>query len=493
MSLRNNKTFLSRFRSVWNTLLSKAETPREIQERNDLYKLTLAVTFRDLRNTKSLSSFSNSSISDKIHAAAVGGSGAAADVHYMNYDETNDELGQIFDKAYDDLEQKKVYEMSIRELRSKAQELVRPQLSSLLHVFQYTEGIIPSTTSSSLDSESGEHILMKESNKKKCCDVLYEEQCQTLDLLKNYNMDNHGTDIVGMYDHDGDNNLIKKKSKKKTNQMLFLNKKLSAIQSIASFYQWEHFYFDSHNKIDENDGFDEFGYIQSIDEQVNNSIRYYQMINLSRSALIRQQIGYSIISLKSTLQNAGRGIFVDGCAPAGSILAFFPGDVWPKEYLVNSKALAPYFKKDPRYHLSIRYDDILIDCRKSPYTVLDDVNSNPFAVAHIANHPSKLDEPNCSTMAIDFIDDMKLREMKLEKYVPNTYKKHPMMFGPQAVDKDSIMMHSMGLLSSRDVKNEELFYDYRLSPGSEKSYPDWYHICDEEELKKRWHHDSNDS
>ena len=47
----------------------------------------------------------------------------------------------------------------------------------------------------------------------------------------------------------------------------------------------------------------------------------------------------------------------------------------------------------------------------------------------------------------------------------------PMMMGPQAVDKDSIFMHSMRLLAAKDVQNEELFYDYRLSSGSDESYP----------------------
>lgn len=157
--------------------------------------------------------------------------------------------------------------------------------------------------------------------------------------------------------------------------------------------------------------------------------------------------------------------------------------------MINSKSssLTPYFQKDPRYHLSFRYDDILIDCRKSPYTVLDDSNSNAFAVAHIANHPPESTTPNCSTMAIDFIDDMKLHELDLHTFVPNQYKRKPMMLGPRAVDFDSIMMHSMGLLSSRDVENEELFYDYRFSPALEKSYPVWYHICDEEAIKNRWH------
>ena len=47
------------------------------------------------------------------------------------------------------------------------------------------------------------------------------------------------------------------------------------------------------------------------------------------------------------------------------------------------------------------------------------------------------------------------------------------------------------------MENEELFYDYRLSPGdghandgsdgtSPGSYPSWYEVCDEESVRNRW-------
>ena len=472
-SSNKNKTILSRLTKVWNTFFSNKESPRNIQERNDLYKIALAVTFHDVRRLKNATTSNENrndvditAGEDDMSSSRSKGTenGTATDIPIVNDNSppstnnlitSQEELEAIFDEAHDILEQKKVYDMSIRGLRLETQQLLRPQVSSLLQVFQNTETMVPSTTR--LDSEeSEEFFMMREANKKRCCDVLYEEQCQTLDLLGD-NANHTELEVEG----------------RKVKKNPFLNKKLSAIQTIASFYEWEHFYFDksfenigdgsdiSNNNNDSNAaGADEFGYIQSTDEQVNSSIRYYQMINLSRSALIRQQIGYSVISLKSTLPNAGRGIFVDGTAPAGSILAFFPGDVWPKEYLVNSKAIAPYFKKDPRYLLSIRYDDILIDSRKAPYTVLDDDHSNAFAVAHIVNHPSKVEEPNCSTMAIDFMENMKLNETNIDIFVPNKYKKKPMMFGPQAMNHDAVMMHSMGLLSSRDITNEELFYDY---------------------------------
>ena len=44
-----SKSLASKIRSVWKTFFRKTETPREIQERHDLYKIALATTFRQFR------------------------------------------------------------------------------------------------------------------------------------------------------------------------------------------------------------------------------------------------------------------------------------------------------------------------------------------------------------------------------------------------------------------------------------------------------------
>mmetsp|Transcript_14437 Transcript_14437/g.16814 ORF Transcript_14437/g.16814 Transcript_14437/m.16814 type:complete len:475 (-) Transcript_14437:93-1517(-) len=469
-------SFLSRCRNVWKTLFKKTESPREIQERHDLYKIALAVTFRDLRKGSILSSLGASSASTSTNSTSkIDQDKSNAHINYYDT-QSIEELEQIYDEASEILEDKvKIHELNLRPLRREIQQLLRPQVLSLLETCKKVEEELPSTTI--LEPNSEEYVMKSEVNKNRCRDILFEEQGHTLDLLENAN--NKRIE---------DDNVKNETSK----QIEFLSKKLAAIQSIASFNSWEHFYFSDVTQKDtsasaSDDGADEFGYIQSKDEFVNNSIRYYQMINISRSALIRQHLGYSVLALKSTIRNAGRGAFVDGFAPAGSLLAFFPGQVWPKEYVLNANTVAPYFKADPRHHLSIRYDDILIDSRKAPYTVLDDTNSNLFSIAHIVNHPSKLDGPNCCTAAIDFTDDMNIKELNVEKFVPNVYKKAPMFLGPQALNRDSVAMHSFGLLSSRSLRNEEMFYDYRLSSGAENSYPEWYHIFNEEELKNRWY------
>jgi len=39
-------------------------------------------------------------------------------------------------------------------------------------------------------------------------------------------------------------------------------------------------------------------------------------------------------------------------------------------------------------------------------------------------------------------------------------------------DRDAVDMHSMCLIATRDICNEEIFYDYRLATSR---LPSWYH------------------
>jgi hypothetical protein len=187
----------------------------------------------------------------------------------------------------------------------------------------------------------------------------------------------------------------------------------------------------------------------------------------------------------------------------------------------------------------MRYDDILIDSRHAPYTVV----SNLWSLGHIVNHPpppsslshassletlsncnnNKEDNdddksqttkttmttfhgPNCATVMINFTERMfesnvnnnndndSSSKKVLHTYLPNMYE-YPSTVTPYTkniFETENVIMHSMGLIAIRDVKDEELFYDYRLCPSSSSldnnnnGYPSWYHVWDEDALKKRW-------
>ena len=158
---------------------------------------------------------------------------------------------------------------------------------------------------------------------------------------------------------------------------------------------------------------DDFGYIsQGVDPETVKAIRNYQTQNMIRSTLIRNELGYSVVALKSTIPNAGRGVFIDGSAMEGSLVAFIPGQVLPKEYLTKASAsLDDYLAHDDTHLLSLRPDDVLIDSRKSPYTVLD----NPWAIGHVINHPPPGVIPNCRTVMMDFTQSMNLESSWIDE------------------------------------------------------------------------------
>lgn len=108
-----------------------------------------------------------------------------------------------------------------------------------------------------------------------------------------------------------------------------------------------------------------------------------------------------------------------------SLIAFQPGDVWPKEHLLtDAPDVMEHFAGDGDCHISLRFDDYLVDSRQSPVTVLSKEGSmNPMALGNMANHPAPDMQPNMQSTMIDYTAKMKLK--RLQKYIPNTYAKDP--------------------------------------------------------------------
>ena len=238
---------------------------------------------------------------------------------------------------------------------------------------------------------------------------------------------------------------------------------------------------------------DEFGFHESpTDQRRNELIRHYQTINVCRNRELRKMLGYSVLALQSSIPGAGRGVYVDGYAPAGSILCFQPGFVWLKDHLLNMSIEEDReMTRNDAYQMSLRADDIIIDSRRSPYTVLTDDSSNMMAIGHIVNHPTATKTPNSRSAMFDFtsrlLDGVNHDDRDvIGRYIPNTYAKQPintsrgligsLMDGMNGLGTDSddnavVEMHSMVLIATRDVCNEEIFYDYRLATSH---LPSWY-------------------
>ena len=210
-------------------------------------------------------------------------------------------------------------------------------------------------------------------------------------------------------------------------------------------------------------------------------MRQYQSINLARSAKLRDALGYSVLSLRSGIPNAGRGVYVDGSTLAGSLLAFQPGDVWPKEHLLTTAPdVMEHFENDDHCHISLRFDDYVVDSRQSPVTVLmgDDssTHNNPWALGHMVNHPPLNTKPNCLSTMIDFTEHImdELVATDGHTYLPNAYARSP-GWKSRAFHAEPTVMHGLCLTARQDVCNQELVYDYRLQ--SEET-PEWYSVAE---------------
>jgi len=473
MSLRfpssSRRGIFSRVRTVLSTFFDTTESPRHLQECSDLYQTLLLGNYRNLRIQHDLAS----------HPLSMS-------------TKSRSELEQLYDKASDSLEHD-IHTYTNRGLRKEVQHLIHPQIISLLKAFQEVDSQINTSL-----KDGTEPIISDKTNQEEvvqfCKSILLDEWQQ---MMARYTEKGHPSNTSNS------NNVS-------DGHLKFLKRKSGALKILASHYGYETELTSNERQqsISNNisyDTSDKFGYFPSTNDEINDAIRYHQMLNMTKSILLRQIIGYSVTTLKSSISHseAGRGVYIDGFAPAGSIVAFFPGQVWPKEHLLKGLEFAKVFDRNPNYHLSVRYDDIIIDSRNSPYTVLNGERSNPFAVGHIVNHPPKpittefsnstnsnLSMQNCSTVMVDFTESMFLTSQQLSNYIPNIYARPPMILGPKAFDdpKHPVLMHGYGLLTSRDVCNEELFYDYRLSPSEEDSTscPDWYHVCNEEESEQRW-------
>jgi hypothetical protein len=117
--------------------------------------------------------------------------------------------------------------------------------------------------------------------------------------------------------------------------LAFFRRKRGAIESLLTYHRWLE--ATAKSEINSGDGsLDDFGMdVSNVGEKNLRLIRKYQTMNICRSALIRQELGFSVLCLRSNIPGAGRGLFLDGSALAGSVVAFQPGDVWPKEHLLT--------------------------------------------------------------------------------------------------------------------------------------------------------------
>jgi len=211
------------------------------------------------------------------------------------------------------------------------------------------------------------------------------------------------------------------------------------------------------------------------DQSVNAFERHQNDLTLEA---IKKQMGFSLQVKQSVISGAGKGVFVEGMAEVGDVLALYPGYVYLQQHLAKNN-LAENLFPDENYFLYTRYDNIIIDGRSQdlqPY--------NEFGCAHLVNHPPQGSEPNVLAVAFNFPSKTSGNNcfpQNLRPLIPNTYFKPPTLFG---LPDYNILMQSVVFLATRRIHDEELWLNYRFNP--KKKLPIWYHQCDEDQAERRW-------
>ncbi|KAK4722700.1 hypothetical protein R3W88_012933 [Solanum pinnatisectum] len=242
------------------------------------------------------------------------------------------------------------------------------------------------------------------------------------------------------------------------------------------------------------------------------------------SQRLKDLMGYTLEVKPSQIphEDAGKGLFLQGEANIGSVIAFYPGVVYPPAYY---RYILGYPRVDAQNsHLITRYDGTMInaqpwgaggesrelwDWTSSPepkHTMQADEKGsdldgthvggnlemlerrNPLAFAHFANHPAKGMVPNVMIYPYDF----PLLEKDMRPYIPNV---------PFGNDEETDMskfvsfrlktwksnnyeskvpiLKTVALVATRAICDEEVMLNYRLS--NSEHIPSWYTPVDEED------------
>jgi hypothetical protein len=271
--------------------------------------------------------------------------------------------------------------------------------------------------------------------------------------------------------------------------------------------------------------------------KINPDIQDTKPLKLAEvSQCLKESIGYTVELKPSRIphKDAGQGLFIDGEADVGTVIAFYPG-------VIYSPANYRYIPGYPRIniqnpYLITRYDGTIINAQpwgtggetrqvwdgfkfsgsENPGAesgsdkiwkmlskplegskvggsgeVLE--RRNPLALAHFANHPPKGVEPNVMVCSYDF----PLNEKNMRTYIPNiafglgqdvNMKRFGSFWFKSGKSSNNggefPVLKTLVLVATRAICDEEALLNYRLS--NSKRRPSWYAPVDEEEDRRRW-------
>jgi len=413
---------ISKFRS--RIELAAQGSPKERQERIDYKRLILACTQHKL-----------------IREAAEGV--ALPTMPSATVDESNFQTGHVseedyyLNKAISHLESKKADELNTEELKQELQEILEPQVLGIFEAFRTAEMVLDASHGGAMEGTAMGQKAFQERMAHICKPFLVKELVEI--------------------------------------QKRLVSAMEAKPQGDEQFKPSILFYMRKHEEIE--------ALLKNLETNTSDmtSGDLEQIVQLAKGSIIKTALDYSVISLPSTIPRGGRGLFLDGTASIGSIVAFIPGKVWPREYLTDAQLVEREFSVDPNHEMSMRHDGFLVDSRGVSHFVPPMTGRNVFALGHACNHPSPGGESNVLAAPFNFMDTL---GEDWGSYIPNTYAKPPQLLGSRVMHI-GVRMQSLVLVARRNLMNEELLLNYRLNPRGK--HPSWYTPCDSiEELHRAW-------
>ncbi|OQR89689.1 hypothetical protein THRCLA_09631 [Thraustotheca clavata] len=206
----------------------------------------------------------------------------------------------------------------------------------------------------------------------------------------------------------------------------------------------------------------------SITEETT-SAKHYKSIE----EYVQDRIGFSLKVGESSIPDAGRGLFLQGSALAGTVVALYPGTVFLSEHY--RKKYFDVVSNNP--YARARFDGAIINAKDEAIP-----HANHFALAQLVNHPPSGTLPNVLPMAFDFPNLEPFTNEEFAKYIPNKYIEQPSLLAMGNQLKSSCK--GLALVALYDIHDEELMLNYRYNPSL--PYPSWYTPVDKEADEKMW-------
>lgn len=254
------------------------------------------------------------------------------------------------------------------------------------------------------------------------------------------------------------------------------------------------------------------------------------------TASLRNAFSFIPSIATSSIKDAGRGLYVDGTAEPGTVLALYPGISYLPSQLryatrnsgsnldtsntndddndENDVTLADEASTTISDYAIARYDGVVIDGATEIAITLEDclpedaspegaapTFEHPFANAHLVNHPP----PEKNANALQFLLDVDIKSMtpdlaalmpvrpsdisigRLEGFENRTMRQR--VPGTECLVTNAPpdrVLRTVALVALRTLKDEEIFMDYRFNPKI--SPPEWYSACgDGSQAVRRWY------